>query len=841
MSPADSHPDDARPEGDAAAHEDLTNAPYRDASLPIEDRVDDLLARMTLEERLAQLGGVWSTSLVRPDAQGTVGFSDDAAHELLANGTGQITRIAASTGLRPAGVARLHNQIQRWLVEHTRLGIPAVVHEEAVAGLCARDAVQFPQAIGLASSWDRELLDQVAGHVRTEMLAIGARQALSPVLDIARDPRWGRVEETYGEDPVLAGELGVAYVQGLQSDATDGADGALRTHLHSGVIATAKHFLGYGLSDGGLNHGPVHLGERELYEVFAEPFAAAIRDAHLASVMNSYASVDGLAPAGSRALLTELLRDRLGFAGTVVADYFAVDMLVTHHRIAPTKSVAAAKALLAGLDQELPTLDCYAGLAPLFDAGIVPDAVLELSVRRVLRQKFALGLFEAPFVDDEAAPAAFGTAAGRGLARRAARESLVLLTNDGTLPLRADSLGTIAVLGPGADDPRLLEGDYHYPAHVEILYSGDDHSELVPHSTDAANDAGGAVPPGAVQPGDARLGTFAPGPYLPDLVTPLAGLRAALLGSDVQVHHAPGCSVSGSDRSGFDDAVALAATADVAVVCLAGRSGLTTDATVGEARDAVDLDPTGEQLALLRAVHATGTPTIAVVVSGRVHTLGEVEAHSAATLLAWLPGIEGGTAIAEVLLGAVAPSGRLPVSLPRHVGQLPVHYNHRAGGGRSNFWGDYTDSAAAPLHPFGHGLSTTTFGYDELDVVEGSTTEPTTISVVVTNTGSIEGDEVVQCYAGDEVASVARPVRQLVGFTRVHLAPGASTTVTFSLHPSRLAFYDEDMEFVCEPGAFRIEVGGCAGDPAVATTIDVTGDVERYRQREIVATAVTIS
>ena len=830
MSPADPQPDDP------AADEDLTHAPYRDASLPIEERVDDLLARMTLEERLAQLGGVWSTSLVRPDPHGTIGFSDAAAAELLANGTGQVTRIAASTGLRPAGVARLHNQIQRWLVEHTRLGIPAVVHEEAVAGLCARDAVQFPQAIGLASSWDRELLGQVAGHVRTEMLAIGARQALSPVLDIARDPRWGRVEETYGEDPVLAGELGVAYVQGLQSDATDGADGALRTHLHSGVIATAKHFLGYGLSDGGLNHGPVHLGERELYEVFAEPFAAAIRDAHLASVMNSYASVDGLAPAGSRALLTELLRDRLGFAGTVVADYFAVDMLVTHHRIAPTKSVAAAKALLAGLDQELPTLDCYAGLAPLLDAGIVPDAVLELSVRRVLRQKFALGLFEAPFVDDEAAPAAFGTSAGRGLARRAARASLVLLTNDGTLPLSPDSLGSVAVVGPGADDPRLLEGDYHYPAHVEILYSGDDHSELVPHSSDAAAGTGAAAQPDAT-----RLGTFAPGPYLPDLVTPLAGLRAALLGSEVQVHHARGCSVTGEDRSGIDEAVALAAAADVAVVCLAGRSGLTTDATVGEARDAVDLDPTGEQLALLRAVHATGTPTIAVVVSGRVHTLAEVEAHSAATLLAWLPGIEGGTAIAEVLLGAVAPSGRLPVSLPRHVGQLPVHYNHRAGGGRSNFWGDYTDSPAAPLHSFGYGLSTTTFDYGELDVVEGSTTEPTRISVVVRNTGSIEGDEVVQCYAGDEVASVARPVRQLVGFTRVHLAPGASTTVTLSLHPSRLAFYDEDMEFVCEPGAFRIEVGGCAGEPAVARTIDVTGDVERYRQREIVATTVELS
>jgi len=795
------------------------DAPYRDASLPIEDRVDDLVSRMSVDEQLAQLGGVWSTELVRDGV-----FSDAEATARLANGTGQITRIGASTGLRPTGVAHLHNQIQRWLVQHTRLGIPAVVHEEAVAGLCARDAVQFPQAIGLAATWDRTLLAEVGDHIRTEMLAVGARQALSPVLDIARDPRWGRVEETYGEDPVLAGELGVAYVRALQADARDGDDGNLRTHLHQGVIATAKHFLGYGLSDGGLNHGPVHLGRRELLEVFAEPFAAVIRDAHIASVMNSYASVDGAPPAGSKELLTDLLRDRLGFAGTVVADYFAVDMLVTHHRVAPTKTVAAAKALLAGLDQELPTLDCFAGLPALLEAGIIPEAVLELSVRRVLRQKFALGLFEQPYVDGEAASAVYGSARGRELARRAAQESLVLLTNDGVLPLSAGALGSIAVVGPGADDPRLLEGDYHYPAHLEILYQGADASPLVPHAAAAT----------------ASSGEFAPGPFLPDLVTPVAGLRAALLGTDVRVDHALGCEVTGVDRAGIDEAVRLAAAADVAVVCLAGRSGLTTDATVGEARDATDLDPTGLQLELLAAVHATGTPTIAVVLSGRVHTLARVEAHSAATLLAWSPGIEGGTALADVLLGAVAPSGRLPVSLPRSVGQLPVHYNHRAGGGRSNFWGDYTDSPTSPLHPFGFGLSTTTFTYGDPQVVEGSTTDATTVSVTVTNAGAVDGDEVVQCYVRDEVASVARPVRQLVGFTRVHLAVGETRTVTFTIHPSRLAFYDEQFDFVCEPGAFRLELGGSAGAPAVATTFDLSGDVEDHLQREVVATRVTV-
>lgn len=788
---------------------------YRDPGLSIEHRVDDLLGRMTLAEKLAQLGCVWSTQLVRPGPDGAPGFSDDAASELMPHGTGQVTRIAASTGLRPEGLAAFHNQIQRWLVEHTRLGIPAVVHEEAVAGFCARDAVQFPQAIGLAASWDADLLSRVADHVRTEMVAVGARQALAPVLDIARDPRWGRVEETYGEDPVLAGVLGTAFVAALQAS------------LHDGVVATGKHFLGYGASDGGLNHAPVHVGSRELREVYAEPFAAAIRDAELASVMNSYASVDGLAPAGSAALLTEMLRDELGFGGTVVADYFAVDLLRTHHRIAPTKAVAAAKALLAGLDQELPALDCFAELTPLVEAGIVPEAVVDLAVRRVLRHTFALGLFEQPYVDEDAAPAAFGTPAGRDLARRAALESLVLLDDEqGLLPVDPDRLHTVAVVGPASDDPRLLEGDYHYPAHLEIIYGGGDPAA----GADLLPQAGGA---------------FEPGPHLPDIVTPIDGLRAALLDHDVRVLHATGCTVDGGSIDGADDdtiglAARMAADADLAVVCVGGRSGLTPDATVGEARDASDLSLTGSQLELLERVAATGTPTVAVVISGRVHTLAEVEQLADATILAWVPGIEGGTALADVLFGRAAPSGRLPVSLPRSVGQLPVHYNHRAGGGRSQFWGDYTDSPSAPLHPFGFGLSTTTFAYAELLVAEGDTREATSLTVTVTNTGLRRGAEVVQCYAADEVASVARPDRQLVGFTRVELDPGDSVRVTFTVHPSRLAFHDESFELVCEPGAVRFELGGWAGAPALTTTVDLDGDVEPYRQRDVVATRVQL-
>ncbi len=803
------------------------------------ETVDALLERMTLPEKLAQLGGVWSTALIEGEGS-DARFSPERAAELMADGTGQVTRIAASTGLTPAGLAALANEIQQWLMTNTRLGIPMIIHEESVGGFCARDAVQFPQGIGLGSTFDTELLERIGDHIRSEMLAVGARQALAPVLDVARDPRWGRVEETYGEDPVLAGTLGTAYVRGLQNTGPEG--------LGAGVIATAKHFLAYAASDGGLNHGPVNVGSRELREVYAEPFAAAIRDGDLASVMNSYASVDGLPPAGSRALLSELLRDELGFSGTVVADYFAVDLLRTHHRVAPTKGVAAAKAILAGLDVELPSLDCYSteNLAPLVEAGVVPIEVIDAAVRRVLTQKEHLGLFSEPLVDEEVAAAGFGTIMGRDLALRAALESMVLLDNDGILPVGRDEVGTVAVIGPAADDPRLCEGDYHYPAHLEIIYgvgaagaAGESGSELLPR-------AGGA---------------FAPGPYFPDIVTPLAGIRSALAereaeiaegggssmptadGAPVEVRHVRGCGVTAEpdDDAAIAAAVTCATDADLAVVCVGGRSGLTPDATVGEARDATSLDLTGRQIELLERVSATGVPTVAVVCSGRVHTLSEVERLANATLLAWVPGIEGGTAIARILFGDSAPSGRLPVSLPVNVGQVPVHHAPRAGGGRSQFWGDYTDAPTAPLHPFGYGLGTTEFEYSNLRTRTGSTTEMTMISAVITNTGARAGTEVVQLYARDEVASVARPERHLVGFTRVPLKPGEARTVTFALHPSRLAFYDEDFRFVCEPGAFDLEVGGWAGKPALRATIDMGGEVHQYRQRDVVATAVSTS
>jgi beta-glucosidase len=736
--------------------------------------IEALLVRMTLDEKLAQLGCVWCTALVENET-----FSPESAARWLEHGIGEITRIGATTGLRPRDRAVFANEIQRYLVEHTRLGIPAIVHEESTAGLCAREATQFPQAIGLASTWDPDLVERIGGVIREQMVATGARHTLAPVLDVARDPRWGRVEETYGESAYLASRLGVAYVRGVQGD------------LEDGVAATGKHFLGYALSDGGLNHAPVQIGPRELREVVAEPFRAAIAEAGLATVMNSYASVDGLPCGGSKAILDDLLRGELGFTGAVVADYSTTELLLSYHRVAGTKGEAAKRALEAGLDMELPQLDCYGPpLRELVERGQVEVALVDRSVRRVLELKNRLGLFENPYVEVDAAATAYGRATDRALAYEAAVKSLVLLRNEGhLLPLSPDA--RVAVIGPAADDERLLQGDYSYPAHTEIVQPRDREGRLIE-----------------------RGGDFAPGPFYPESVTPLAGIRAVAPNAT----YAKGSGVRSTHTEGFAEAVELARDADVAVCFVGGRSGLMPDCTSGEFRDVSDLGLPGVQLDLVRSVVETGTPTVVVVVSGRVHALPWIAEHATAVLYAWVPGEQGGAAIADVLFGAASPSGRLPISLPRSAGHVPTYHDHRAGGGRSAIFGDYVDAPAWPLYFFGAGLTYTTFDYGALRVAEPVTTDaPWGVEVEVRNTGERAGTEVVQLYLRDEIARVARPDRRLAGFTRVELEPGESASVRFTVDPTALAYYDEQMRLVVEPGAARVTVGG------VEHTITVTG------------------
>ncbi len=771
---------------------------YFDAHLDVDTRVKDLLGRMTLREKLRQLGCVWSSDLVKDGA-----FDTETAAGHLSDGIGQITRIGANTGLKPAANAAFANAIQRFLVEETRLGIPAIIHEEALAGFCARGATQYPQAIGLAATFQPDLVRQMADATRQEMRAVGARQALAPVLDIARDPRWGRLEETFGEDPYLVGRMGVAYVRGLQQ----GEPG-------QGVMATAKHFLGYGLPEGGMNHAPVHLGPRQLREVYAEPFAAVIREASLQGIMNSYSSVDGVPCAGAEEILDELLREELGFQGLVVADYFSIDLLVRHHHVAADKGAAAAMALAAGLDVELPAIDCYGEpLEALVEKGAVDEKLVDRALTRMLKAKFQLGLFEAPYVDAAAADARFDTAEARLLARQLAEKSIVLLKNDGLLPLRVGC--RVAVVGPTGDDPRLLLGDYHYPAHAEIVYRKEELATDISPGTD---------------------GDFRPGPYFVDMVTPRQGIEAF-----ATVDCVPGCAVREEGRSDFAEALRAVRDADVAVVCVGGRSGLLPDCTSGEFRDASDLSLTGEQTDLIREVAATGTPVVLVVLGGRAFALTEAVEHCDALVMAWLPGEEGGSALARVLFGEVNPAGRLPVSLPRSVGQVPVYYNHRSGGGRSMALGDYIDQSTRPLYPFGHGLSYSSFVYTELTCPDTADVHSAIdLWVTVVNDSDRHGEEVVQLYVRDKVADVARPVQQLAGFKRVALAAGVSCSVRFHMDASLLAYYDRKMRFVVDPGEIELMVGASSRDIRLRATVVLQGEQRPLQQQQVLATQVEV-
>ncbi|HEU5230668.1 MAG TPA: glycoside hydrolase family 3 C-terminal domain-containing protein, partial [Ktedonobacteraceae bacterium] len=513
--------------------------------------------------------------------------------------------------------------------------------------------------------------------------------------------------------------------------------------------------------------------------------------------------------------------EELGFQGMVVADYTAVVMLMRYHHVAANKGEAARQALLAGLDMELPSIDCYGeDLKAEVEAGCVSQAAIDTAVRRVLRLKFRLGLFEHPYIDEECASIAFQSPEQRALARKAAAESVILLTNNGILPL-SPTTKRVAVIGPGADDERLLQGDYHYPSHLEMIYAASRTLDVGELAVPQAN------------------GKYAPGPYFTPHITPLAGLRAAL-GPEVEIRYAKGCDVLGDDCSGFEEALQAVNGADVAIVVVAGKSGLLRPVTVGESNDATDLNLTGVQQGLIDTLAQSGTPLVIAVLSGRVHTLTSLVEKAAALLQVFPSGEEGGNGLADILTGKINPAGRLPVSMPRSVGQIPNYVGTRAGGDRAMFFGDYIDSPTTPLFSFGHGLSYTTFAYENIVVQAKSSTDPIEVSVTVRNTGQCAGDEVVQLYCRDEVASVARPQRQLIGFTRLSLNAGQARNITFVIHPSRLAFYDPEMRFVTEPGAFAFSVGASSSDIRTEQTATLEGEVAQYRQCAIIATKVVI-
>jgi beta-glucosidase len=757
---------------------------YQDTSKSIDARVEDLISRMTLDEKIMQIGGVWSYELLQDGK-----FSQKNAELLIKNGIGHVCRPGISTALPPEEMAVFINDIQRFLAENTRLAIPALLHEECLNGFMAKKATIFPQIIGMASTWEPELVNRMTRVARENMMAVGVRQGLSPVLDVARDPRWGRVEETFGEDPYLIATMGIAYVKGLQGD-----------DLKNGVAATLKHFVGYGLPEGGLNWAPAHVPARLLKEVYLYPFKEAIQKGGALSVMNAYNEMDGIPCAASTKLLTDILRTEWGFEGAVVSDYFAVENLHSYHHIAADKANAAGLALTAGIDAELPKLDCYAQpLKEQVDKGLVSNKLLDRAVSRILRLKFTLGLFENRYVNPEEAAKVFDMPVHRELALETARKSIVLLKNENNvLPLKKNSK-TIAVIGPNADSKRNLLGDYAYPAHIEVMLK-------------AVEEMGMQV----------SLPDEPPDHITVPVVTILEGIKGRV-GKKTKVLYAAGCEYNGASRDGFPEAIEAAQAADVAVMVVGGKSGLTPDCTCGEMRDRTDLGLPGVQEDLVKALYETGTPIVLILVDGRPVALDWIAEKIPAIIEAWLPGEEGGNAVADVIFGDYNPGGKLPISFPRKTGQVPIYYAHKPSGARSQLWGDYVDSSTSPAFDFGHGLSYTTFELSDLRITPEQVRSDGTISIKVDieNTGDRRGDEVVQLYVNDPVASITRPVKELKGFKRVSLEPSQKKTIDFELPVQTLGFYDNDMNFIVEPGAFKMMVGPSASDVLLEGQLEV--------------------
>jgi beta-glucosidase-like glycosyl hydrolase len=770
---------------------------WQDPTLPAADRVELLLEQMTLEEKVAQLGSRWLGGGL-PDAEADPGQapSDDrdanrtvapmqdvfaaggtlSLEEASRHGLGHLTRIFGSAPVTAVdGAAELVRQ-QQVVLGASRLGIPALVHEECLTGFTTYGATVYPAAIAWGATFDPDLVERMAAAIGRDMAAVGVHQGLSPVLDVVRDYRWGRVEETMGEDPYLVSVLGAAYVRGLQS---------------AGVIATLKHFAGYSAARAGRNHGPVSMGRRELMDVVLPPFETAVAQAGAGSVMNSYSDVDGVPAGADHWLLTDLLREEWGFAGSVVSDYWAVPFLATMHRIAADFDAAGAQALAAGIDVELPDRIGFGpGLVERVRRGELSEALVDRAARRLLTQKVRLGLLDADWTPEGsvagAAAVDLDSPANRALAREMAERSVVLLEAGSALPLLGDgrpALRRVAVIGPCAADPRVVMGCYAFPNHVLPRHPG------------------------------LGLGL--------EVQTVVDAVAAELPG--VEIVHEQGCPVRGEDRSGFAAALAAARGSDLCVAVVGDLAGLFGHGSSGEGCDAEDLRLPGVQAELLDELLRSGTPVVVVVVSGRPYALGDVQGRAAGLVQAFMPGEEGGPAIAGVLSGRIQPSGKLPVQIPKRPGGQPRTYLQPPLGGPESAGISTLDPT--PLYPFGYGGSYTTFEVDALRIsdAEVPTDGAFTVSVRVRNTGQREGDEVVQLYLHDVVAQVARPVKQLAGFARVGLAPGQGVDVTFQVHADRTAYPDRELERIVEPGDVEVMVGTSAADLPCRGRVRLTG------------------
>lgn len=755
-------------------------------------KVNELLAKMTLDEKLAQVSCVWfgkadiynADGSFNPDKmkekfphgigcfarpQDTIGMENTNDTERDVNDASVVRRMSART---PAQTVELTNAIQKWMIEETRLGIPTLFHEEGLHGFQARYATSFPQSIALAATFDTNMVKEIYGVVAREIRARGAHHVLSPVVDVALDPRWGRIEETYGEDPYLVSRMGVAAVKGFQGDGFPIKDDK--------VLTTLKHMTGHGQPEAGMNIGPAQISERILREVFFPPFESAILEANPASVMASYNEIDGIPSHGNGWLLNDVLRGEWGFEGVVVADYFAISELQVRHRVVGSIEEAGALALSSGVDVELPDGAAYYTLKEQIENGTFDEAILDQAVRRMLEMKIKGNVFETPYSDAQYADDITGNQEARDLALTAAHKAAVLLKNeDGLLPLNANDYGTIAVIGPNSD--------------ITVLGGYSDE----PRQT----------------------------------ISILDGMKARL--GDDKIAHAKGVLLT-DNRSWWDDevnladrednlamiedAVAVAANADLIVLAIGGDESTSREAWAeSHLGDRNDITLIGEQKELVEALAVTGKPIVAVVISGRPLSLENVDAHLPAILYGWQLGQETGTAVADLLFGDVNPSGKMPVTVPRTVGQIPAFYYHKPTARRG-----YAFDDVSPLYPFGFGMSYTSFDISEPSLSSSSIAVggESTVSVTVTNSGDRAGDEVVQMYIRDKVSSVTRPIKELKGFARVSLEPGESETVSLPIKPEHLQFFGRDMKRVIEPGEFEIMVGN-SSDNLQAVTLTV--------------------
>ncbi|HUL33771.1 MAG TPA: glycoside hydrolase family 3 N-terminal domain-containing protein [Candidatus Eisenbacteria bacterium] len=747
-------------------------SPYRDLKLPIEQRIDDLLSRMSLQEKIAQLEGAWENRQAHPDPKTSVvddngKFLPERAAIYWKEGLGEMSRPSEPVVNRdPRQMAEFTNTVQKWFRENTRLGIPVLFHQECLHGLVAPGATSYPQAIALASTWDPALVRDVFTATAAEARSRGTDRCLAPVLDLARDPRWGRTEETYGEDPYLVTQIGMAAIRGFQGTGPD----IDKAH----VFATAKHFAVHGQPEGGTNVGPADLSEREVRETYLKPFYYAVTQADVQTVMASYNEVDGIPSHSNKYLLIDVLRHEWGFHGLVASDYFGIMELIRVHHIADSPAVAARMALEAGVDLELPFADAYGTLEDQVKQGLIAESTIDRSVRRVLRQKFQAGLFDDPYVDPAHAAQIADSPEHRQLALKAAHEAITLLKNDNqVLPLDETKYKHIAVIGPNAAEAHL--GGY-------------------------SNDPGKTI-------------------------SILEGIKEKV-GKNAEILYSEGCKITETPPDWNADKVVLgdpalnvkrieeaekvAKKADLIILALGGNEQTSREAwAVNHPGDRVSLDLLGNQDDLVKVMLATGKPVVVVLLHGRPNSINYIAANVPAILDGWYLGEEGGTAVADVLFGDYNPAGRLPITVPRSVGQLPDYYYQKPSAKR-----EYLDSPTTPLFPFGWGLSYSRFEYSNLHLsADHIGPEGTTKAIVsVKNTSGTPGQEVVQLYIRDEVSSVTRPVEELRGFQRISLAPGETKTVEFLLGPEELSFLNREMKRVVEPGSFDIMAGGNSMD-----------------------------